>query len=211
MGVAGLDSSDIPVPVAAARQTPFLPTFPPAIPPPAPPQSSINNALVSTSHVPPETHLVNPSPDLTRHLCECFRQTAQYDHPIVRGPHIRELLEPVGWQLSLLSPERRVYVYCALTIGAFVSFDPAIIGHDGRKVSSFREMETICSQLKDLREYGRRRKTAVECMRDTAVAMAKEVDALTKPSVENAATCLMLDFLTRIGERFRPVLPQMRA
>ncbi|GAA5995772.1 uncharacterized protein JCM10292_004737 [Rhodotorula paludigena] len=211
VGVAGLDSSDIPVPAAALCQTPSLPAFPSVIPSSAPTQSSTSGALVIAYNTSPHAHLINPSPDLTRHLCECFRQTAQYDHPIVRGPRIRELLEPVRWQLSLLPPEPRVYVYCALTVGAFFSFDPAFIGHGELEVSSFREMETICDQLKDLREYGRRRKTAVDCMRDTAVAMAKGVDALTRPSVDNAATCLMIDFLTRIDDSKTLVRPWLSA
>lgn len=175
--------------VASTSQVPYT----------ANPAQASTAALASNAPSLRRPDLVQPSPAFARHLFDCFRNTSLYDHPISRGSRLQELLEPVGYRLELLDPQARTMAYASFALGALMSFDPAIIGTDGPGASSFNEMELVCGQLGDLRQFGRRRVSACGVMREHALKMAKDTDVLLEPTRNNAASALILDFLTNLS------------
>ncbi|BGP42515.1 hypothetical protein JCM10450v2_006614 [Rhodotorula kratochvilovae] len=209
-------ASSVSVEPSALSSIPVdFPSFPTTVPPSA--------LVASTSQIPyaptalalttpkPAHDLANPSPALARHLFDCFRNTSQYDHPIFRGTALQEVFEPVAFHLELLEPQIRIFAYCALTFGALISFDEAIIGSGGPLPAGFKHMEALSAEMPDLRDFGRRRWAAFSTMRDHAVRVAKEADVLLQASKDNAGTCLMLDLLTNVGDDAPPNRPYLAA
>ncbi|TNY17096.1 hypothetical protein DMC30DRAFT_406782 [Rhodotorula diobovata] len=187
--------------VASTSQVPYT----------ANPAQASTAALASNAPSLRRPDLVQPSPAFARHLFDCFRNTSLYDHPISRGSRLQELLEPVGYRLELLDPQARTMAYASFALGALMSFDPAIIGTDGPGASSFNEMELVCGQLGDLRQFGRRRVSACGVMREHALKMAKDTDVLLEPTRNNAASALILDFLTNLSDARSPNRPWLAA
>jgi len=105
------------------------------------------------------------------------------------------MLETADFDLDRLDVQARVCVYVALAVGSLVSHDAVILG-EGPCTTSFKAMETLAGELKDLRPFGRRRRAAFETMRDHALKMAREADVLLEPSKLNAMSCVLLDYLT---------------
>ncbi|GAA5883987.1 hypothetical protein JCM6882_002093 [Rhodosporidiobolus microsporus] len=123
-------------------------------------------------------------------------------------------------QLDSFPPAQRTLLYCALTTGALLSFHPSIIGPPPSSSPSspsppapdpvsFAQLNSAilaARQLQrsgtgsapDLREYGRRRRGVCAAMRGEAERLAKVGDAAFEASVENAASCMMLDSLTGV-------------
>jgi hypothetical protein len=56
----------------------------------------------------------------------------------------------------------------------------------------------------DLREFGKRRKAACEALTKLALEKAKEGEVMLHPSLDNAATCYVLDSLVNIGASRSP-------
>ncbi|GAA5836344.1 hypothetical protein JCM9279_000360 [Rhodotorula babjevae] len=184
-----------PHPVASTSQVPY---------------TSTALALNSFSTPSPSRHITHPSPQLARHLLECFRNTSLWDHPLARNLGLHELLETAEFDLDRLDVQAHVCAYVAFAIGSLVSYDPLIIG-DGPGATSFKAMETLVGELKDLRDFGRRRRAAFETMRDHALKIAREADILVEPSRLNAMSCAMLDYLTGTGEIAPPSRPFLGA
>ncbi|BGP02517.1 Zn(2)-C6 fungal-type domain-containing protein [Rhodotorula toruloides] len=137
-------------------------------------------------------------PALVEHLCDCFRQGGHYDHPLLRGSSLDLNLPRVGWQLWLLSPEQRILAYAVLAIGATLSFSPAIIGTSAKADPT--SFEAVDELGEDLREFGKRRKAACEALTKLALEKAKEGEVMLHPSLDNAATCYVLDSLVNIDD-----------
>ncbi|BGP26701.1 hypothetical protein JCM10295v2_005654 [Rhodotorula toruloides] len=137
-------------------------------------------------------------PALVEHLYDCFRQSGHYDHPLLSGSSLDLKFPRVGWQLWLLSPEERILAYAVLAIGAGLSYSPAIIGTSARTdPTSFEAIDEIGD---DLREFGQRRKAACEALTKLALEKAKEGEVMLHPSLDNAATCYILDSLVNIDD-----------
>lgn len=128
--------------------------------------------------------------------CTGFRQGGHYDHPLLRGSSLERNLSRAGWQVWLLSPEQRILAYAVLAIGATLSFAPAIIGTAATPGPA--SFEAVDGLGEDLREYGRRRRAACEALTKLALEKAKEGDVMLNPSLDNAATCYILDSLVNI-------------
>ncbi|BGP10364.1 hypothetical protein OF846_004388 [Rhodotorula toruloides] len=137
-------------------------------------------------------------PALVEHLYDCFRQGGHYDHPLLRGSSLDLNLPRVGWQLWLLSPEQRILAYAVLAIGATLSFSPAIIGTSAKADPT--SFEAVDELGEDLREFGKRRKAACEALTKLALEKAKEGEVMLHPSLDNAATCYVLDSLVNIDD-----------
>lgn len=84
-----------------------------------------------------------------------------------------------------------------LAIGATLSFSPAIIGTSAKADPT--SFEAVDELGEDLREFGKRRKAACEALTKLALEKAKEGEVMLHPSLDNAATCYVLDSLVNIG------------
>ncbi|GAA5860128.1 hypothetical protein JCM8547_009193 [Rhodosporidiobolus lusitaniae] len=195
------------------------PTFP--LPPPTAPLPQLvadtSNALSFPSFASSSSALIlqpNPSsmtvlgpmkisPDFAQHLFHCFEQTSLFDHTIFRHLPLRPILESCAWHIDSLPPQRRILLYCALALGSLFSFSPLILGNEAHCPSSFGELDATKECERDFRNYGRRRAPRCEVMRRTVERMAKEADVAFETSVENAASCLLLDALSHSSDELK--------
>ncbi|GAA5984885.1 hypothetical protein JCM10908_002436 [Rhodotorula pacifica] len=134
------------------------------------------------------------NPELSRHLYEAFRQSPHFDEGLVLMSSLLPMLTLSNWQVDRLPLANQALAYSAFTIGTLYSYDSSIIGSS--HISSFADLAVG----QDLRAYGKKRRPAFEQMRDLALRAAKEVDVWMEPTVDNAATCSLLDISTRVDE-----------
>ncbi|BGP34350.1 hypothetical protein JCM10296v2_006165 [Rhodotorula toruloides] len=97
-------------------------------------------------------------------------------------------------QLSLRRSYGRVLAYAVIAIGATLSFSPAIIG------TSAKADPTSFEAVDELGEFGKRRKAACEALTKLALEKAKEGEVMLHASLDNAATCYVLDSLVNIDD-----------
>ncbi|GAA5916018.1 hypothetical protein JCM6882_003498 [Rhodosporidiobolus microsporus] len=140
---------------------------------------------------------VDISPALAKHLFDCFPQTPQYCHPVVETT-IRDTLEALNWNVDLLPLSSRALAYAMFAVAALVSFSPEIIGHDGPCPTSWA---AVSADGQDLRAFGRRRKAACLRLQADALRCAREADVMIEPTLENTATCVLLNSLMDLDEQ----------
>jgi hypothetical protein len=96
-----------------------------------------------------------------------------------------------------------VLAYCAVALGATISFHPGIIGPGGAYPASFAD-RAFFFQGADLREYGRRRAAMCRALHSRAARLAADAGTMLTVSEENAAACYFLDVLDRRESFFFP-------
>ncbi|GAA5825034.1 hypothetical protein JCM11251_006069 [Rhodosporidiobolus azoricus] len=144
---------------------------------------------------------IEVTPALAKLLFDSFAQTPQFCHPCL-GTSIRDSLELKGWQVALLPLSSRALAYSIFAIASLVSYAPEIIGTEEPCPPSFAAIQ---AQGHDLRSYGRRRKAASKQLTMDALRCAKEADAMLDPTLENTATCVLLNALADMDNDERPV------
>ncbi|GAA5958435.1 hypothetical protein JCM10213_008295 [Rhodosporidiobolus nylandii] len=195
-----VSSADPPpslAPVASTSQIPYA-AVPRILPSPAQAAPSSLDALRASTTVSQHAVQGGPgvlphevTPELMKHFYHCYEQSPFFDHIIFRGFSVRGMLESVKWDIARLSSQHRVLAYCICAIAALFSFDPIILG-DAPRPSSFLEITPG-----DLREFGRRREAACSRMSEAAEKLAKKQDVAFECSIENAASCMLLDALSK--------------
>ncbi|KAK7014256.1 Zn(2)-C6 fungal-type transcriptional factor [Favolaschia claudopus] len=165
--------------------------------PSAPPSPKDTEMSVFSS-----SRFVELSPELVRHLFDCFTHLPQYNHPMYRRQIVRNALTSISWQIHLLPPHLKVLAYCAVALSASISFDSAVIG-PGPRPESLAD-RSVFKHGADLRDYGVRRTPVYQALCAEALRLACEVNIILEPSEDNAASCFMLQFLFIEPEKSRP-------
>ncbi|KAJ7123587.1 hypothetical protein C8R44DRAFT_875776 [Mycena epipterygia] len=171
------------------------------------PSTSHSNASSTSPVVSLHSHdparFLELSPELVRHLFECFTHLPQCNHPIFRGSGLRNALAALSWRIYLLPPQQRVLAHCVVALSASISFDNAIVG-PGPHPASFTD-RSVFTRGADLRSYGIRRAPMYRALRAQALRFATEAGILLEPSEDNAASCFFMQFLENENEaRSRP-------
>ncbi|GAA5836265.1 hypothetical protein JCM11251_001447 [Rhodosporidiobolus azoricus] len=209
----------------------------PNILPPTPPDGLVyptdfNNAFATTGS---SSALPSITPELAQNLFLSFQQSSNYDHPLLRMVDLPAILNYAASAVSgspssplplpLLPPQQRTLLYTILSLGALLSFHPAIVGQSpflarsslapasapAPHPSSFSQLnEAILSAQRsghapDLRDFGRRRSQVCSAMRAEAERLAKESDTAFEATVENAASCVLLDALAGVELSASPI------
>lgn len=206
-------SLSTPATPRASHGTFLLPNPPPAGPVASTSQQQIVPAVTDVVIIPQS--VVRLTPVLAEHLFTClcpvplsdcpiaycsplagFEQIHLFDHPVVRTLSIGKTLEALGWDVDLLPLPQRAFAYAACAVSITVAYSPLVVGELGIPFSAFKDLNQAGP---DLREFGRRRAPACHAMREQAIRLAKEADALTLPTRENASTCLLINSLEADG------------
>ncbi|KAF5336732.1 hypothetical protein D9758_016268 [Tetrapyrgos nigripes] len=145
----------------------------------------------------PQIHLPKR---LMQDLFNDFVRTPYHLQPIIPYDRVRARLAGCDWQPSSLSPQECVLVHCIFALASMVSTDPLIVGPEPLPAECINIL-TIISPVKnikrDLREIGRRRESVGLChqLRAEAVRQAQNEGITVWVSLENAASCFLLDVL----------------
>ncbi|KAJ7432384.1 hypothetical protein B0H11DRAFT_2209656 [Mycena galericulata] len=145
--------------------------------------------------VPPKLEL---SPELVRHLFDCFAQLPQTTHPAFRREILKSNLATLSWKIDLLPPQQRVLAYCIMALSACTSFHPTIIG-PGTQPTSFTD-RSIFFRGGDLRGYGIRRGPVCRELHARAYRLACEFGVMLEVSEDNTMSCFILEYLSRQTE-----------
>ncbi|KAJ6619445.1 hypothetical protein B0H10DRAFT_2025620 [Mycena sp. CBHHK59/15] len=132
------------------------------------------------------------SPELVKHLFECFAQLPQYRLPLFRTV-LKNALSSMSWQIHFLPPEMRVLALCVMALSSMISFDEAILG-PGPRPTSFTDHTVFCPGA-DLRAYGVRRAPMCRALHAQAFAAACDARIHLQSSEVNAGSCFILDVL----------------
>ncbi|KAJ6551732.1 hypothetical protein B0H19DRAFT_1158724 [Mycena capillaripes] len=124
-------------------------------------------------HEPPQ--VLELSPELVRHLFECFKYLPQYSHPMYRGADLLLALSSCSWKIQMLPTQLKVLAHCVMALAASVSFHQVILG-PGPQPVSFTDRSVFMRDA-DLRTYGVRRAP------------------MFHPSEDNATSCYLIHFL----------------
>ncbi|KAF5371231.1 hypothetical protein D9758_004319 [Tetrapyrgos nigripes] len=121
-------------------------------------------------------------------------------HPIMPFDRVRARLAGCGWQPSSLSPQECVLVHCIFALASTVSIDPLIIGPEPfpkECINILSIINPVKNIKSDLREIGRRRESVGLCqqLRVEALRQAQNEAIAVSVSLENAASCFLLDIL----------------
>ncbi|GAA5867892.1 hypothetical protein JCM8547_003407 [Rhodosporidiobolus lusitaniae] len=156
------------------------------------PSSNHASPVASTSRV-----TIEMTPLFAKHLCDCFFQSAYISHPTLSNFTLRDSLEALNWNVELLPTSARAQARAIFAVAGLFSFSPLIVGSDGPTAGSFAEVSALAP---DLRSFGRRRREAVRALKLEAVRAAKDADVMLEPTVENCATCMLLNVLSDLDE-----------
>ena len=125
-----------------------------------------------------------------------FQRLHHYNHPAIPVATIHTDLHLCSFRLAHLPLRSRVLVHAILAVSALYSSDALIIGHP-TPAPSYPYTEP------DLREYGAKREGICNLFRSETLKLAREDGVTTEVSQENAAACLLLDFLEARMSRIR--------
>ncbi|KAJ7480808.1 hypothetical protein FB451DRAFT_1556320, partial [Mycena latifolia] len=154
----------------------------------------------TTLRSPQVTNMMSECPDLTpslvEHLFHCFDRTSQSGSPILTATSIRIIIRTVSFQLHLLPPQSKVLALCIIAFASLFSFHEVIIG-EGPRPKSISDQAFFSSE-RDALSCGARRSTAYNALHLEALRAAWDSGAMLQVSIENAATCFLLDVLEQL-------------
>lgn len=117
-------------------------------------------------------------------------------NPIVQAIGIGAKLRLREWLIDSLPDGTKTVTLCAIAIGAMTTSEPTVVPALASTVPAPRDGQ-------DLRHIGRKRRLAIDYLTELALAAAQNVQVLLIPSMENAASCFMLDLLLRFRKLAR--------
>ncbi|KAJ7776857.1 hypothetical protein DFH07DRAFT_1056542 [Mycena maculata] len=132
------------------------------------------------------------NPDFVSHCFECLQFIPQYNHPLVMSSGIKTVMQGVGFRLDLLPTESRVLALSIIAFSSLVAYHESVLG-EGPRPQSFLDYAFISSP--DLVSCGVRRAPACRALRAVAFKAAWEAGIMLQPSIENAASCYLLDLI----------------
>ncbi|KAJ7323872.1 hypothetical protein DFH08DRAFT_941362 [Mycena albidolilacea] len=132
-------------------------------------------------------------PEFVAHCFECFECIPQVGHPLVKTTGIKDTIDAVSFDLSLLLPQSRALVLCIIAAASLASCHEAVLG-PGPRPESLSDRAFFAS-TPDLRACGVRRAAAYRALRGKAVKAAWEIGVILEPTEENALSCFLLDLL----------------
>ncbi|KAF7290675.1 Zn(2)-C6 fungal-type domain-containing protein [Mycena indigotica] len=139
------------------------------------------------------------TPEFVAHCFEVIRLMPQYNHPLLEASMIKKDIRAASYQIELLHPPSRVLALCVLTAASLASPHHSVLGPGPRPASlaeSTQFLATASSQ--DLLACGIRRSATFRALRNEALKAAWECGSMLQPSVENAASCFMLDLMEQV-------------
>lgn len=117
-------------------------------------------------------------------------------NPIVQAIGIGAKLRLREWLIDSLPDGTKTVALCAIAIGAMTTSEPTVVPALASTVPAPRDGQ-------DLRHIGRKRRLAIDYLTELALTAAQNVQVLLIPSMENAASCFMLDLLLRFRKLAR--------
>ncbi|KAJ7199661.1 hypothetical protein GGX14DRAFT_699800 [Mycena pura] len=179
-----------PIPRGRPRKYPL-----PALPSPSP--STPERPSPSLKPQPSSPASPELSPIFVAHCLEAFKYTPYADYPLIDATGIAHALKAAAFRLPLLPPPARALALCVVCAGAQVAFHPLVLG-DGVRPASFADANFFAhAPAAVLRHCGVRREPVVRALRAEACRAAWDARVLLKPTLENAATCYLLDALAQ--------------
>ncbi|KAJ7908357.1 hypothetical protein B0H13DRAFT_661050 [Mycena leptocephala] len=133
------------------------------------------------------------TPELVAHFFDCFDLLPEVMHPIIIATSIKIAAQAVSFQLSLLPPQSRVLAMCVIACSSLISFHEAVLG-PGLRPESFYDPTFFSSQA-DVRSCGIQRAAACRAFHTAALKAAWDAGIMLQVSMENAASCFLLDLL----------------
>ncbi|POY74370.1 hypothetical protein BMF94_2564 [Rhodotorula taiwanensis] len=148
-------------------------------------------ALYRNPFLPPPVLL---TPALVQSLYKAYSNGVANGNPIVQAIGIGAKLRLREWLIDALPDGTKTVALCAIAIGAMTTSEPTVVPALASTVPAPRDGQ-------DLRHIGRKRRLAIDYLTELALAAAQNVQVLLIPSMENAASCFMLDLLLRFRTR----------
>ncbi|KAJ7777708.1 hypothetical protein DFH07DRAFT_1056474 [Mycena maculata] len=139
------------------------------------------------------------NPDFISHCFECLPLIPQYGHPLIWLSGIRVNARTVSFQLERLPLESRALALAIAALGSLISFHESVLGQ-GPRPESFADLSFFRTHP-DLFSCGMRRALAFRSLRAEAFKAAWEAGIMLQPSIENAASCFLLDLLEQADLR----------
>jgi hypothetical protein len=124
-------------------------------------------------------------------------------HPIIIATSIKIAAQAVSFQLSLLPPQSRVLAMCVIACSSLISFHEAVLG-PGLRPESFYDPTFFSSQA-DVRSCGIQRAAACRAFHTAALKAAWDAGIMLQVSMENAASCFLLDLLEQSEQDGNPL------
>ncbi|KAJ6555031.1 hypothetical protein DFH09DRAFT_1166154 [Mycena vulgaris] len=177
------------VPRGRPRKGPIPASLPIATSQPMPQASSL--AMTSTSEF--STQFLQLTPEFVAHCFECLKYIPQHNHPLIAVTEIKFAVRSVSFQLDHLPPQSRVLALCIVAFSSLASFHEYVLGA-GPRPESFEDASFFSSRSNVL-ACGARRVATCRTLRGEALKAAWDIGIILQPSIENAASCFLLDIL----------------
>ncbi|KAL8278795.1 hypothetical protein RQP46_008864 [Phenoliferia psychrophenolica] len=160
-----------------------------ARPPPATPH-------ISSADLDSRLGLAELSGELVAHLIDLYQHVPQSWLPLIPRGRVALQFEAAGRRLSSLPPQTEVLAQTIIALTSRLSSHPFIMGA-GDPAPDFAGLTPayLLDTRKDLTEYGRRRESVCEKLREKAVRLAWERGTLVESSEDNMACCHLLEML----------------
>ncbi|KAJ7199650.1 hypothetical protein GGX14DRAFT_545037 [Mycena pura] len=126
-----------------------------------------------------------------------FKYTSHADYPLINATGITRALKAAAFRLHLLPSPARALALCVVCAGAQAAVHPLVLG-DAARPASFTDANFFAhAPAAVLRQCGVRRAPVVRALRAEACRAAWDARVLLKPTLDNAATCYLLDALAQ--------------
>ncbi|KAL1742832.1 hypothetical protein HDZ31DRAFT_42404 [Schizophyllum fasciatum] len=179
--------------------------LPPPVSEPRASRRAQSSALGVRRDSPESPPLVLPSA-LIQDAFDIFARFPPAQNPLFATDALRAALAQAEWDPARLDGPRRVLTQCILAFSALVSVDPYFVGCDAqgaRFPDGLVQFDALNSPVGapvqsnlggiDISELGRRRQGVSRRLHEEALRLAKKEGIATHVSIENVASCFLLD------------------
>ncbi|KAJ7730153.1 hypothetical protein B0H16DRAFT_1585575 [Mycena metata] len=135
------------------------------------------------------------TPALVAHFFDCFYVLNVITHPVISASSITASVQAASFQLSLLPPQTRVLALCIIALGSLHSFHEAVLGPGPRPASLTDSSFFSANSREEVRNCGTRRAPVCRALHAAALRAAWDAGTILHVSLENAASCFLLDIL----------------
>ncbi|KAJ7764401.1 hypothetical protein B0H16DRAFT_444770 [Mycena metata] len=141
------------------------------------------------------------TPEIVEHFFDCFERMSSSMNPVVLNSSLKRTIQTAAFQISLLPTETRVLALVIVALGSLVSFHESVLGPGPRPASpaDISFFAFASSHTDVLINCGARRAPTCRALHAAALRAAWDTGVMLNVSIENAASCFLLDTLESNG------------
>ncbi|KAF7329087.1 Zn(2)-C6 fungal-type domain-containing protein [Mycena kentingensis (nom. inval.)] len=144
-------------------------------------------------------------PDLTpEFVAHWFKYIPTYNHVLIDASSIRETMRSLAYDIDApsLTPSARVLALCIVCAASLTAYHSTILG-DGPRPGTFSDTSFFAAASRDtLYACGARRAAVFKALHAETLKCAWATGVIFEPSIENAASCFLLDMMEHVSSEY---------